>query len=78
MVYVPNSAASNVVIVRIEVPLSLGFMTRGLGSKVASKGFGAVGESSWLGQGKVGYGDGAEVTIMAESSGHCSKAPTDK
>ena len=78
MEYAPNSAASNAVIVRIEVPLSPGFKISGLTSKLASKGFGAVGDSSWLGQGKIGYGDGAEVIIMAESSGHCSKAPTDK
>ena len=43
--YVPASAASKVVIVRIEVPLSPGFMMRGLRSKLASKGFGAVEET---------------------------------
>ena len=46
MVYVPTSAASNAVTVRIEALLPPGSMIRGLGSKLASKGFGAVEESS--------------------------------
>lgn len=48
----------------------------GFGSKLASKDFGVFGESSWLGQGKSGYGDGGDVMILVE--GWFSNAPTDK